>query len=296
MKVVVFGGSGFIGSHVADALQDRGHEVTIFDLRPSPYARPGQRMIQGDILDAAAAERAVAGADCVYHFAGLSGIQEANDRPVDTVRLNVLGTTTLLEACRKAGIKRFLFASTVYVNSQAGGFYRCSKQAAELYIEAFQREHGLPHTLLRYGSLYGPRTDETNAVHRYLKQALLTGKIRCLGDGEEIREYIHVEDAARYSVDALAPEFENQCLVLTGQQPMKVRALLEMIQEILNKKIEIEFQRPNATIHYHRTPYSFHPKIAKKLVGTHYLDMGQGLLACLNEIHENEQDTNVLKA
>lgn len=290
MTVLVVGGGGFLGSHVADVLKAAGFRVRIFDRRRSPYLQPDQEMVIGDLLNARDVQQAVEGCDTVYHFAGLTDIEVANRQPVETVQLNVLGTTILLDACRRGGVKRFLFASTVYVSSQAGGFYRCSKQAAELYIEAFQQAYGLPYTMLRYGSLYGPRADETNAVHRYLTEALLSGRIECLGNGEEIREYIHVEDAARNSVEALAPEFENQCVVLTGHQPMTVKALLEMIEEILNKKLTITFRGPDALVHYRRTPYSFHPNIAKKLVGKYYLDLGQGLLACLNEIYEKEKE------
>ena len=289
MKSAVIGGSGFLGSHVADVLTQRGHHVTMYDRRPSPYLRPGQEMIVGDLLDEARLQRAVTGCEVVYHFAGIADIDEANRRPVETAQQNVLGTAILLEACRQAGVRRVLYASTVYVHSLAGGFYRCSKQACELYIETFQQIYGLPYTILRYGSLYGPRAAETNAVHRYLTQALLHGKIDSLGDGEEIREYIHVEDAARDSVEALAPEFENQCVLLTGHQPMTVKALLEMIQEILNRKLTITFKGPDALVHYRRSPYAFQPKLAKKLVGRSYLDLGQGLLACLNEIHEREE-------
>ena len=290
MKAIVFGGSGFLGSHVADRLQESGHQVTIFDRRPSPYLRPGQEMIRGDLLDEEKVKRYIQECEYVYNFAGVTNIEEASTQPLQTVKLNVLGNTVLLEACRSAGVKRFVYASTVYVYSQAGGFYRCSKQAAELYIEMYQREYGLPYTILRYGSLYGSRADETNAVRHYLMEALRYGKIVCRGDGEEMREYIHVEDAARQSVEILAPEFENQHVVLTGHQSMKVRVLLEMIREILDKPVEVTFQPADVRVHYQMTPYNFHPKIGKKLVSRYYLDMGQGLLACLNEIYEQEKD------
>lgn len=289
MRALVVGGSGFIGSHVADALLERGYGVRIFDLRRSPHLQTGQEMVVGDLFNEEQVRRAVAGCDYVYNFAGLTEIEVANKRPVDTVRFNVLSNTILLEACRHEGIKRFMYASTIYVHGEAGGFYRCSKQAAELYIETFQREHRLAFTMLRYGSLYGPRADHTNAVHRYLSQALLHGKIECLGNGEETREYIHVLDAARNSVEVLAPEFENQYVILTGHQPIKVRVLLEMIQEILNKKIAITFTAPNETVHYRLTPYNFTPKIGKKFIGRYYLDIGLGLLACLHEIYEKEE-------
>ncbi len=173
MRAVVFGGSGFLGSHVADALQDKGYDVRIFDRKNSPFLRPGQEMMLGDILDPGNVAEAVKGVDYVFNFAAIAEIDEANSRPLDTIQINVLGNTLLLEECRKANIARFVYASTVYVYSQSGGFYRCSKQAAELYIEMYYQQFGLPYTILRYGSLYGPRADANNAVRRFLTQALL---------------------------------------------------------------------------------------------------------------------------
>ena len=290
MKVLVIGGSGFIGSHVADTLTDAGHQVTIFDIRPSQYLCKDQRFVLGDMLNRDDIAQAISNQDVVYHFAGITDLEAGLRDPIGTVEQNILGTVITLEASLRERIKRYVYASSVYVYGQVGGFYRCSKQAAELYIEMYQKEFGLPYTILRYGSLYGPRADENNAVRRYLTQALLDGKVMCPGDGEEVREYIHVEDAARSSVEVLAPEFENQCVVLSGYQPMKVRELFEMIQEILNRKIDVVFRSPDASVHYKRTPYNFRPNIGKKFVSKHYLDLGEGLLACLNEIYEKEKD------
>src|SRR5437016_14316560 len=100
MRVAVFGGAGFLGSHVADALSQAGHAVTVFDVKPSPYLRPDQLGVVGDILDADRVVAAVKGCDIVYNFGGIADIEEANARPLDTVRINVLGNTVLLEAAR----------------------------------------------------------------------------------------------------------------------------------------------------------------------------------------------------
>lgn len=286
MKVAVFGGAGFVGSHVADALTERGHDVVVFDARESPYRQGSQEMVIGDVLDAELVERVVRGCDAVYQFAGMSDVDECRTRPVDTVTTNVLGTTILLAACAAARVQRFVFASTVYVYSQSGGFYRVSKQACELYIEEFERQNGLAFTILRYGTLYGRRADDRNSVHRFLAEALTQGRIRYYGNGEEIREYIHVADAARCSVDILSPDYANQHVVLTGHQAMRVRDLMMMIREITGRPIEVDYvQEVSALLgHYTVTPYSYQPKIARKLVSAYYLDMGQGLLDCLHEL------------
>jgi len=285
MKVVVFGGSGFVGSHVADELTERGHEVKIYDLRLSPYLRERQEMIVGDILDKDKVFGAVEGCDTVYNFAGLADLDTATTQPIDTINQNILGNALILDASVKAGAKRFVYASTIYVYSSLGGFYRCSKQAAELYIEEYQKRYGLDFTILRYGTLYGPRADERNSVYRYLKQALIQRKIVGYGTGEELREYIHVRDAAKLSVDVLSEEFKNKYVIITGHHPVKYKDMLNTIKEMIGGKVEIEFKPPEkGGAHYGITPYSFIPKIGQKLVSNYYTDIGQGLLEYLHEI------------
>lgn len=286
MKVLVTGGSGFVGSHVADALSEAGHDVTVFDLTLSPYLRPDQRMIVGDILDEAAVAGAVADQEAVLHFAGMADLDDARSRASESVRLNILGTTGLLDACRETGLKRFVYASTIYVYSERGGFYRCSKQAAELYVEEFQRRYGLDFTILRFGTLYGPRADERNSVYRLLKQALATRRLDCDGTGEEMRDYVNVRDAARLTLQVLESQFRNQHVIVTGAYPLRYRQLVEMIAEILGGNIPISFDNVDRPAHYKLTPVTFSPKIGYKLTTNVYLDMAQGLLECLHEMHD----------
>jgi len=285
MKVVIFGGSGFLGSHVADQLSDSGHEVLIFDRDVSPWLRSDQRIIVGDLLDYQKVADAVTGSDVVYNFAALADLNQARSKPIATVQVNVLGNVHILEACRQHHVRRFVYASTVYVYSREGGFYRCSKQASEHYVEEYQKSYGLNYTILRYGSLYGPRSDTTNGLFRIIRSALATGKVRYEGSSEAMREYIHVEDAARASVAALGDDFLNQSVVLTGQEPMRVLDLLKMIAEILGMPDAVEFTEGEYPDHYVRTPYAYQPKLGRKYSPPIHVDLGQGLLQLIDEIH-----------
>lgn len=284
-KVIVFGGSGFLGSHIADVLTEKGYQVALFDIKPSPYLKDGQEMIIGDILDSDFVENAISGCDIVYNLAGIADIDECVQRPIDTIRYNILGNSIVLEASRKAKVKRFIFASSVYVYSQTGSIYKSSKQAAESFIEDYNKLFGLPYTIVRYGSLYGNRADERNSIYRLIKESLITKKIEYHGSGEEIREYIHVEDAANASVEILSPIYENQHIILTGNQTIKYKDLLNMINEMLGGEIEIIYSNSKSETHYQVTPYSFNPKLGKKLVSTYYVDMGQGILNIMSEIY-----------
>ena len=292
-KVIVFGGAGFLGSHVADALTDAGYQVTIFDIVRSPYLRSEQEMIEGDILSPEQVGEAIDGHQIVFHFAGIADIDECNVRPVDTIKFNVMGTTQILEECCKMKVERFIFASSAYVNSQNGYFYRTSKQTCETLIEDYHAVFGLNYTCLRYGSLYGERADGRNSIYKLLKQAIVEGKIVYHGTGDEIREFIHVKDAAQCSVRILDPEFENQHIVLTGNQTMRYDELLEMIKEIMADKISIEIMPSKRKAHYKITPYNFCPKLGKKLISNPYIDMGQGLMLCMAEIHRETQENKL---
>ena len=225
-NAIVFGGSGFLGSHVADALSENGYNVALFDLQVSPYIRRDQTMVVGSILDTEKVNYAIKGQDIVFHFAGLSDLDIGKNQPIEVANQNIIGTINLLNASIKANIKRFVFASTIYVYSDLGGFYRCSKQATELFIEEFNKCYGLNFTVLRYGSLYGPRASASNGIRRYLSQALQDGKITYPGTGDEMREYINVRDAARLSVDILSSEYKNKHIVITGQHPLKTKDIL----------------------------------------------------------------------
>jgi UDP-glucose 4-epimerase len=282
--VTVVGGSGFLGSHVADQLSEAGHRVRIYDRVDSRWKRPDQQMVIGDLLDFDRLKEAVEGSDAVYNFAALADLNEALQQPVKTVQVNVLGNVQVLEACRLNGVSRFMYASTVYVYSREGGFYRCSKQAAEHYVEEYLRTYSLDYTILRYGSLYGPRANSSNGLLRIVRTALETGVVRYEGSPDALREYIHVEDAARASVAALGPDFRNQSVVLTGQEPMRVLDLLKMLAEILDIPDSVEFIEGSQPGHYVRTPYAYQPQLGRKYVLPMHVDLGQGLLQLIGEI------------
>lgn len=285
MNILVFGGSGFLGSHVCDKLSDAGHRVTIADLHPSPYLRGDQAMLVGNLLDEEFVNNAVSSADVVFNYAGLADIGEAAQRPIDTARVNVLGNVIVLEACRRHNIQRYVFASSLYVYGKSGGFYRCSKQSCEIYIENYLAAHGLEYTILRYGSLYGPRADRRNAINRFVAEAIQTGGITYYGAPTALREYIHVEDAALCTVEVLKPEYANQNIVLSGSQPMQVGDLFRMIGEMLGKELTISFQNDPNSGHYQMTPYAFMPKVGRKMSPILSTDLGQGVLRVMEDVH-----------
>jgi UDP-glucose 4-epimerase len=292
-KVVVIGGAGFMGSHTADILSERGFKVTIFDNKVSSWLRADQEMIVGDILDRDSVNAVVSGAKYLYHFAGSADIDEAKERPFNTINLNIMGTTVALEAAVKSGVERFIYASTMYVYSPYGSFYRASKQAAEIIIETYQESFDLDFTFLRYGSLYGPRSQDWNGLRRYVSQVIQEGKLDYRGTGKERREYIHVRDAARLSVDILDEIHKNKAITVTGHQVLNSEELIDLIFEIAGIDKNVVFSQDNfSQDHYVMTPYRYTPKQAKKLMPDEFIDLGQGVLEIIEDIHGELDNSN----
>jgi len=292
-KTILFGGSGFLGSYVADELTRRSYEVVIADIKNSPYLSDKQSFILCDIMDPVAIKKVVKKADVVFNFAGLADIDESIQHPKETFEKNVIGNINILEACCEESIDRFVYASSAYALSDKGSFYGISKLASEKVIEEFQARKNVPYTIVRYGTLYGERADAQNGIYRILRQAVEHGEISHRGDGEAVREFIHAADAAQLSVDIIeSQDHINKPIVLTGVERFKHKDLYQMINDILNGSVKISFSGEPWEGHYQMTPYSVHPNLAKKLVPNPFIDLGQGLAQCIQHIYEELQDDN----
>ena len=290
MKVLVIGGSGFLGSHIADELTFRQNEVTIFDQSKSKWLQGNQRMVLGNISDEELLEKEISKADAVYHMAGIADIAEASDSPLQTIKENIISSSIIMSHCATHST-RFMYGSTVYVYSKHGSFYRASKQSVETLIDVFHENKGLNFTILRYGSLYGPRSQPWNGVKKLVKEMIDNKKILFNGTGKEKREYIHVKDAAKMSVDLLDKGYLQKAVTLTGLQVLTQEELLEMIVEIMDEDVEVGFTGESlAYNHYNITPYQYTPKSSLKLVSNEYIDLGQGILELVSEISSDKSE------
>ena len=288
-KVLVVGGSGFLGSHVADELTEKGYEVTIFDQKKSTWINDNQKFIESDLLDREHVIKSLEGFNFVIHFAGIADIGESKEKPLETIETNIIGTANLLEGCRKNKIEKFIFASSVYVFSKYGSFYGKSKQACELLIEEYQNEFNLDYIHVRYGSLYGPRAQEWNGLKKYISEIIKNKQIDFSGNGEEKSEYIHVKDAAIMTASLLESDEKNIAVNITGHQVISTLDLFKLIFEVLQLEEKINLSKEsNVVSHYKISPYSFQPKESKKLVPKKFIDIGQGVLEIIHEIEDSK--------
>ncbi len=270
MKYLVTGGAGFIGSHIATALAERGDDVRVFDNLSSGsrqnLAHLGSKfeLMEGDLLDAAAVSRAVKGVEVVFHEAALASVPRSVEKPLDTHGVCVTGTLHLLEAARKAGVRRLVFAgsSSVYGNLPAMSKretdvlsplspYAAAKLAGEAYCQSFTAVYGLETVALRYFNVFGPRQDpnsEYSAVIPKFVALMLRGKRPTVfGDGRQSRDFTYVEDVVRGNL--LAAERENAAGRVFNIACGRQQSLLELIDSIngaLGTSIEPVFEPPRA--------------------------------------------------
>ena len=288
MKIILLGGSGFIGSHVADALSRKGHKITIFDKKKSRWVRDNQKMIVGDIFNYNALENAIRSNKIVYNFAALSDMNQAMHEPLLCAKVNILGTVQALNLCLKYKVRRFIHASSIYATSSQGGFYSCSKRAAEDYLVEFKKSYKLNYTILRFGSVYGPRSDKNNGIRIILDKAISQRKIIYMGNRKAVRKYINVFDAAKACVEILKSRYENKCVVLTGQKSIKISELLKFLAKILNINSKIIFKDEKGnTGHYIKTPNLYEAKKGRGLLLRSRINFHDGLLSLIQDIKKN---------
>ena len=283
MKIVVFGGGGFLGSYVVNEVIKRGHEVTVADLKQQTKEVAFKRC---DVANEKDVESIFAETyDVVYNFAGFSSLDLASQFPKKVLELNVMGNINILDQIKDKPLKRFVFASSAYAMSKKGTFYGISKLTSEKIIEEYAKITKMPFTILRYGSVYSERNFSNNYMYKLIEEAVKTLKITHVGDGSELREYIHAIDAASVSCDILEDDSHNGAnYIITGNSTIKRLDLFKMINEILGNKVEIKCLDNAYDNHYKLTPYSFQPTMCKKLTPNPHIELGQGLLRCIQEI------------
>ncbi len=271
MRILVTGGAGFIGSHLCEALLARGGAgivLAAFDetLYPAADKRvhlaamaPAPRLVEGDVCDAAVVARALDPApDVVVHLAALAGVRPSLAEPGRYLRVNVEGTSTLLEGCRRAGVSRFVLASSssVYGARSDPPFresdpavapvspYAASKRAAELVVETHARLYGAGVVSLRLFTAYGPRQRPDLAIRRFAERILRGQSIPFFGDGSSARDYTFVEDIVAgigAAIDHARPGVIDT-FNLGGSRPVRLDDLLRALEAALGARAVLDRQ------------------------------------------------------
>ena len=245
-NILITGGSGFIGSHIVDALVKKKYKVTILDL--SPPRRKDVKFIRGSILNKSTVQSALKNTNIIFHLAAVADINLVKQVPKKIIETNVLGTTYLLEASRKANVKRFIYASSYYSYGTAGNLYTTSKKTSELIIENYKLLFGLDYTVLRYSTVYGPRNREADAISIFVNRALKNLNLTIHGSGQQKRNYLYVDDLTKGSMLALKDKTKNKIITLASKSNIKIIDLARIIIKLTNSKSQILFDKKNQRV------------------------------------------------
>ena len=261
MKVLVTGGAGFIGANLVRLLLDDGHHVRVLD-----NFSTGQReyldglrleIIEGDVLNAETAAQAVAGMEGVVHLAAQTGVPGSLQNPRRDCEINVFGTLNMLEACRHAGVSRFVFASS---NAPLGrqsppatedkaplpiSPYGASKLAGEGYCLAYHGSWGLGTVALRFANVYGPYSAHKNSVvAKFFKDILTKGRLTIDGDGRQTRDFIYVGDLCRAILLALKSEVGGEVLQIATGVETSIVELAALVRQVTGRDVGVRHGPP----------------------------------------------------
>ena len=254
MKVLVTGGSGFIGNHVVNKLLTHGVDVRILDMLAPPEVRENVEFTKGSILDLNVVRPAMHRVDAVIHLAAVADVRDVFNDPHYAEQINVRGTANILEAMRMVGLKRVVFGSTTWVYSDVvetdvdettallppSHLYTATKIAGEHYCRSYSQLYGLEPTILRFGIPYGPGARPGAVIPIFVDKAINGNPLTLQGDGMQFRKFIYVDDLAEGIVAALKPVAINQTYNLDGHQKVSIREIAETVQKILGD-VTIEY-------------------------------------------------------
>ncbi len=255
MKVTITGGSGFIGMHVTEKLLKAGHSVLNVDRGTGKAPEhPGAEFAECDILDAQRLESLTRGSDAIMHLAALRSMKESVCRPHDYNRVNIDGTVNALEAARRNGVKKFVFASSssVYGDSprlpqkedslvRPSSPYGISKLAGENYCSVYARTFGVEAVSLRLFNVYGPDQPPDGGVVASFMHAAARGIDPPLyGEGKQSRDFVFVEDVADAFVLALkkSKNAGGMAVNIAGGKNYSVLQVLKMAEELSSRKLK----------------------------------------------------------
>lgn len=295
-RIFITGGAGFIGSHLVERIID-GNEIVVFDTlyrNALQYTKLGKyknlKLIKGDVLDVNAVEKNIANSDIVIHMAAIAGIKTAVEKPTTTLRINLIGSYNVLEACRKKDVDRFISFSTsevygprIYEADEAGmttlgpigkprWVYAMSKLASEFLADGYHREYGIKFTSVRPFNVYGPRQIGEGAIHNFIVNAIKNEPLIVHKPGSQIRAWCYVDDVID-AMEKILTTSKSEGEVFNIGNPQATSTTLQTAKTVIRlsnskSKIElIDFKHPEVdirvpSIEKARRILGFEPKVS----------------------------------
>ncbi len=311
LRVMVTGGSGFIGSHLVDELLARGNRVIVYDNFDSFYVGkekniethlgdPNFTLVKADIIDQKTLSSSMDGVDIVFHEAAQPGIRYSVRNPMKVHDVNVAGTLNLLRAASIHKVRRVVFASSSSVYgfqeylpfdeghpTRPNSPYAASKLNAEKYCQVFHITYRLDVVVLRYFSVYGPRQRPDQVIRIFLQNALANKPLKIYGNGEQTRDFTYIDDAVEATLLAAEVEEANGMIINVGNNMrISINGLIEEISRLMGREGALDH------IHEEASPGDFPHTLADISLARRVLgykprfDLGEGLERSIQWLRE----------
>lgn len=277
-KYVITGGAGFIGSHIAEYLSKKGHQVIVVDSLRTGFKNNLKNLdvefIEGDIRDKVLVSKIIRDSECVFHLAALVSVPESLLKISECIEINTIGTLNVLEAAKKSDNCKVVLSSSAAnygdnpilpkvedMSPEPMTPYAITKLDGEYYLKMYLDHYAVPTASLRYFNVFGPRQNPKSAyaaaVPIFINKALKNEPISIYGDGMQTRDFIYVKDVVKANI--LASEKGNETYNVALGHSTSILELAESIIEITNSKSEIKFleERPGDIKHSRANPSKF---------------------------------------
>jgi len=259
MKILITGGMGFIGKHLARLLLEEGHEITILDnLNNGQKAENLSRIkfVKGDVRDAKLIEDVSNDKDIICHLAALANIRKSIENPDYCFTTNVVGTFNVLEAAKKNNVKKVIFSSSREVYGNAPAFpvkescrimpynlYGATKACSEHLCNVYRQEHGLNITIFRLANVYGAGDEvEGRVIPTFIKN-INNNEIIAINGGEQILDFVWIDDVTRILAEAIK-EYDNETINIGSGRGTTILELAELMKDISGRDVKIAIKPP----------------------------------------------------
>lgn len=256
-RALVTGGCGFIGSHIVEKLLENGKEVIVYDnlsVGKKENISESVRLVEGDIRDLDSLKRVMKGIDIVFHNAAFVSIRNSFDKIREDLENNSIGTLNVLEAASDAGVKKFIFGSSMAVygepeflpvnenhNLMPVSPYGHSKMMGELYCKIFEERCGLKTICLRYFNTYGVRqtlSDYVGVVTIFVNNVFMNKPMKIFGGGNQTRDFVSVEDIANANILAANLDVSNECINIGSGKEISINEIADMVKSNIKGDVE----------------------------------------------------------